>query len=107
MWSVDIDGRNARRLIRVYRDDKPQATICDFGNKQYSSDSRYLYFETGAWVTSSAIHVYDFNTNKERYVLPGNGQLQLFRFGTEELPFGSAPPRQHINAGGITMKWIW
>src|SRR5437667_12035949 len=36
-----------------------------------------------------------------------NGQIQLFRFRLDKVPFNSTLPRQQIDAGGIKLKWNW
>lgn len=35
------------------------------------------------------------------------GQLQLFRFRLDKVPFDTTLPRQQISAGGIKLKWTW
>jgi hypothetical protein len=77
LWSIASDGSDPRRLLRVRLDRKPENTICSFDNKQFSSNGRLLYFETGAWATSGAIHVLDLTTGRERFLLPGGGLTVL------------------------------
>ncbi|HEY2885054.1 MAG TPA: hypothetical protein VGJ08_07560 [Rhizomicrobium sp.] len=36
-----------------------------------------------------------------------DGQLQLFRFRLDKVPFDTTLPRQQISAGGIKLKWTW
>jgi hypothetical protein len=36
-----------------------------------------------------------------------DGQIQLFRFRLDKVPFNSTLPRQQIDAGGIKLKWNW
>jgi hypothetical protein len=73
LWSIAIDGTDARRLLSGHGTRDPRFTICGFQNKQFSSDGRLLYFETPAWATSGAAHVLDLKTGKERFFLPSNG----------------------------------
>ncbi|MEJ0027606.1 MAG: hypothetical protein WDN01_16390 [Rhizomicrobium sp.] len=77
LWSVGADGSNPRALLRAHHDDKPQATICGFDDKQFSSDGRLLYFETPAWATSGALHVLDLRSGRQRYVMASNGATVL------------------------------
>lgn len=36
-----------------------------------------------------------------------DGQIQLFRFRLDKVPFDTTLPRQQISAGGIKLKWTW
>ena len=36
-----------------------------------------------------------------------DGQIQLFRFRLDKVPFNSTLPQQQIDAGGIKLKWNW
>lgn len=36
-----------------------------------------------------------------------DGQIQLFRFRLNKVPFNSTLPAQQIDAGGIKLKWNW
>ena len=35
------------------------------------------------------------------------GQIQLYRFRLNKVPFNSTLPNQQIDAGGIKLKWNW
>ncbi len=73
LWSVNADGRGARKLLTTVRGDDVHHSLCDFSNLQFSSDGNLLYSETPAWATSGAIHVYDFRSGKEHFVIDGDG----------------------------------
>lgn len=36
-----------------------------------------------------------------------DGQIQLYRFRLNKVPFNSTLPNQQIDAGGIKLKWNW
>ncbi len=74
---VDIDGTGDAPLVQANDADEPEAQLCAFQAKQFSSDGARLYFMSTAWATSDAVHVYDFGQRKERYVLPANDLLVL------------------------------
>jgi hypothetical protein len=50
---VAIDGSDDRLLLKG-RSGGPEHQLCDFKNKQFSSDGRRLYFLNPAWATSNA-----------------------------------------------------
>jgi WD40-like Beta Propeller Repeat len=79
LWSVNSDGSGALKLLATHGGENVDGVICDFANMQFNSTGSLLYFETPAWATSGAIHVYDFKTGKERLFLPGNGLQVLSR----------------------------
>jgi len=72
LWTANIDGSGARRLLGIKADNDMHKTLCDFQGAQFSSNGNLLYFETPAWATSGAIHVYDFRAGKEHYVIDGD-----------------------------------
>jgi len=72
LWTANIDGSGARKLLGVRQADDLHKALCAFTDAQFSSDGNLLYFETPAWATSGAIHVYDFRAGKEHYVVDGD-----------------------------------
>ena len=79
LWSIGVDGAGAMKLLALKSDPDVRKTVCAFDNLQFSSSGRLLYFETPAWATSGAVHVYDFKTRTERFFLAGNGVQVLNR----------------------------
>jgi hypothetical protein len=55
----------------------PEHQLCDFKSKQFSSDSRRLYFLNPAWATSDALHAFDVRGGEEHFLLPANDFLVL------------------------------
>lgn len=54
--------------------------VIDPHNLQFSPNSKTLYFETSAWVTSGAIHAVDVDGNHLRFVTDGN-ELRVVQSG--------------------------
>jgi Tol biopolymer transport system component len=54
--------------------------IIDPHNLQFSPNSKTLYFETSAWVTSGAIHAVDIDGNHLRFVTDGS-ELRVVQSG--------------------------
>lgn len=54
--------------------------IIDPHNLQFSPNSKTLYFETSAWVTSGAIHAVDVDGSHLRFVTDG-GELRVVQSG--------------------------
>jgi hypothetical protein len=73
---INADGSGDRLLLRG-RKGSPESQLCDFHNKQFSSDGRRLYFLTPGWATSGALHVFDTRSGDERFVTPANDLLVL------------------------------
>ena len=55
--------------------------IIDPHNLQFSPNSKTLYFETSAWVTSGAIHAVDVDGNHLRFVTDGS-ELRIVQSGS-------------------------
>ena len=73
LWSAGVDGKGAAKLLALKSDPDVRKTVCAFDNLQFSSSGQLLYFETPAWATSGAIHLFDFRSGRERFFLAGNG----------------------------------
>lgn len=77
LWMADADGRAPRRLLELHSEKDVKTTVCAFDSVQFSPDGQILYFETPAWATSGAIHVYDFKTGRESFLMAGDSLLVL------------------------------
>lgn len=73
---INADGSGDKLLLKG-RKDGPEHQLCDFRQKQFSSDGRRLYFLTPGWATSGALHVFDTHSGDERFVTPANDVLVL------------------------------
>lgn len=81
IWMVNTE-KLTKKLI-VYPtfncDDVSKDTI-DPRHLRFSPDSKTLYFETSAWVTTGAVHAIDVDGNNERFVIDGE-ELRIVQFG--------------------------
>lgn len=73
---INVGGGGDRLLLKG-RTGNPETQLCDFRNKQFSSDGRRLYFLTPGSTTSGALHVLDVRSGNERFVMPANDVLVL------------------------------
>jgi hypothetical protein len=71
LWIVSSSGGRARRLVTPRQSADLRRAIGGLGVPVFSPDSRELYFMSAAWATSSAVHVVDIATAKERFVCDG------------------------------------
>jgi hypothetical protein len=70
--------RTGEELLLHGLDSKgPKKTICGFSHKQFTSDSRFIYFLSPAWAVSSGLHRYDTRTKAVTFVLDANDVLVL------------------------------
>src|SRR5689334_1423963 len=82
IWLIDRHGP-ARRLVAAREDQDPPRNLQRFDQPLFSNDGRTLYFNSRAWVTSSALHAVDLVTGRERFVIDGGliGIIQGGRLG--------------------------
>ncbi len=73
---INADGTGDKALL-TGRKGGPDEQLCDFKNKQFSSDGRRLYFLTPGWPMSGALHVYDTHSDDEHFLMPANDLLVL------------------------------
>lgn len=81
IWMVNTE--NVIKKLIVYPtfncDDVSKDTI-DPHHLRFSPDSKTLYFETSAWVTTGAVHAVDVDGKNERFVIDGD-ELRIVQDG--------------------------
>jgi len=111
LWMIGRDGIGARLLVRENEgtpgDEWAETVITRFNEKQFSSDGRYLYFLTPSWVTSSALHVYDFVANRTRYIGPANDLIVLSDCLSSQYHDLLAVKQHRYFVGGGSYNWYW
>jgi hypothetical protein len=73
---INVDGRGDKLLLKGRKGNSEQQ-LCDFRQKQFSSDGRRLYFLTPGWANSGALHVLDMRSGDEHFAVPANNVLVL------------------------------
>lgn len=74
LWIIDLEKKTERLLLEPRPDVLPENTknvIYQFNGKEFSPDSKTIYFTTPAWVVSSAIHAVNIDGTNERYITHG------------------------------------
>lgn len=72
LWVMDATGGNARVLLSPHEDEDPQKNLTEFSHPLFSLDGTAVYFNCAAWVTSGAIHRFDFNTQQTHFLTDGD-----------------------------------
>ena len=104
LWTVGVDGTDARMRLRGRQGDDPERILAAFQQPAFSPDGRTLYFLSAAWATSGAVHALDLATGAERYVCPGNS-LEVVPRGPHA---GHLIVTQHrYFLGGGSYDWAW
>ena len=108
---VRTDGSGVRLLVResegVPGDNWAATVITHFDRKQFSSDGRYVFFQTPAWVTSGALHVYDFLTGRIRYIAPANDVRVLSDCENNEYRDLLVVSQHRYFVAGGSYDWYW
>jgi hypothetical protein len=73
---INADGTGDISLL-TGRKGAPDEQLCDFRDKQFSSDGKQLYFLTPGWPMSGALHVFDMRAGDEHFLMPANDLLVL------------------------------
>jgi hypothetical protein len=73
---INADGTGDKLLLKGQKGD-PNEQLCDFRDKQFSSDGKHLYFLTPGSDSSGALHVLDMHSADDRFVMPANDLLVL------------------------------
>jgi hypothetical protein len=81
IWIVDTKKITKKILVAPHFSCKNVSNvIIDPHNLRFSPDSKTLFFETSAWVTSGAIHAVDIDGNHLRFVTDGS-ELRVVQSG--------------------------
>lgn len=73
IWIINTDKMIKKLLVRPhFTCGDVSKIIIDPNNLQFSPDSKTLYFETSAWVTSGAVHAVDVDGDHLRFVTDGS-----------------------------------
>jgi dipeptidyl aminopeptidase/acylaminoacyl peptidase len=72
LWLMDSSGGNARAIVQHHEDDDVKKNITEINNPLFALNSKALYFQSAAWATSNAIHLYDLKTDKHHFITDGN-----------------------------------
>jgi hypothetical protein len=73
---INADGTGDKSLL-TGRKGAPDEQLCDFRNKQFSSDGKRVYFLTPGWPMAGALHVLDMRSGDEHFLMPANDVLVL------------------------------
>ena len=104
---VNTDGTEDKPMINGHKGDG-QDQLCVFRNKQFSSDGRRLYFLSPAWTATGALHVYDTQTHKLRFVMPANDLLVLnFCRGEHKDDIVVETHRYFVFGGSYDWYWLY
>ncbi len=104
LWTVRVDGSNARLRVRGKTAMTVEETVAAIQSPEFSPDGSRVFFLGGGWVTSSAVHVLDLNSGRVRFVCPGNS-LEVIRNGQYR---GHLIVSQHrYFMGGGSYDWLW
>ena len=104
LWQIRADGKEPTRLVGCRKSEKMEEVIAGFGKPQFSCDGRYVFFETPAWTTSSAVHVVDTTNAKEHFVCAG-GDVEVVCAG--EYRDGLLVQQHRYFIGGGSYDWYW
>lgn len=81
IWLLDKENKIKILLVKPNFDCSDASNmIINPHNLQFSPDSKTLYFETSAWITTGAIHAVDLGTHHVRFVCSGS-QLRVISYG--------------------------
>lgn len=104
LWTVRVDGGDARRWVRGRASDEPAQALAQLHTPRWAPNGLRIYFLSSAWVTSNAVHEVEVATGRERFIAPGNS--------LEVVPSGGfaghllVEQHRYFLAGG-SYDWIW
>jgi len=107
LMSLDIASGRVTMLVAARSGKASETQLCNFADKQYSSDGSRLYFSTPGWATSGALWVYDVPRRTASYLLPSNGFLVLANCQSDDYRDKLAVSQHRYFAFGGSFDWYW
>lgn len=72
LWVQDVSNGSKHCILRGRFASDAESTIAGMSGLRFSRDGTRLFFSSAAWATSSAVHVVDLATGRERFVIDGS-----------------------------------
>lgn len=107
LWTVNADGSGAKKLLGLHSAKDMHAVVCAFNAVQFSSNGQRAYFETPAWATSGAVHVYDFKSGHERFFTDGDDLTVLSSCMSDQYRDALIMAKHRYFAFGGSYDWYW
>jgi hypothetical protein len=107
LMSVNVKSGHVTTLALARSNKGSEAQLCNFLDKQFSSDGRRLYFSTPGWVTSGALWMYDAVHHTASFLLPSNGFLVLANCQSPDYRDKLAVSQHRYFAFGGSFDWYW
>ncbi|HSU17931.1 hypothetical protein [Longimicrobium sp.] len=71
LWTVAADGTRRTMRVRGHGARPVERIVAAMQDPQFSPGGRRIYFASAAWAVSAAVHVFDLDAGRERFVAPG------------------------------------
>jgi hypothetical protein len=107
LMSVDVTSGRVATLATAHSGAKSESQLCNFLDKQFSSDGTRLYFSTPGWATSGALWMHDAVHHTTSYLLPSNGFQVLADCTAEDYRDKLAVSQHRYFAFGGSFDWYW
>lgn len=105
LCAIRIDGSEPKILLNSRQDHKKYPDIESFWNLQFTNDGEWLYFQSHAWATSSAIFRLDMRTGLDVFICPGNS-LEILVDGDYEGYLIVSQHKYYIGGGSYDCRWL-
>lgn len=107
IWMVNNKLMTKKLLVSPYFTcDDVTKVILDPHHLRFSPDSKTLYFETSAWVTSGAVHAVNVDGKNERFVVDGD-DLHIVQTGKYKGNLIVNQHRYHDKGGSYNWDWLF
>ena len=107
IWIVNTEKMTKKLLVPPhFTCSDVTKLIIDPHHLRFSLDSKTLYFETSAWVTSGAVHAVNIDEKNERFVTDGT-ELQIVQTGSYKGDLIVSQHRYHDKGGSYNWDWLF
>lgn len=107
LWIYNVKTHKKRLIVNYnFFCDVSEKMILHIEYIKFSLDSKIIYFETGAWIHSDAIHAVNVDGSGEHYLMPGDG-IEIIQKGDSKGDLVVNQHRYFIQGGSFDWYWLY
>ncbi len=107
LWVYNVKTQKKKLLVNYnFFCDVPEKMILHIEDIKFSPDSKIIYFQTGAWLHSDAIHAVNIDGSREHYLIPGDS-LEIIQKGDSKGDLVVSQSRYFIEGGSFDWYWLY
>jgi len=107
LWIYNVKTKKKKLLVNYnFFCDVPEKMILHIEDMKFSPDSKIIYFQTGAWLHSDAVHAVNIDGSGEHYLIPGDS-IDIIQKGDSKGDLVVSQYRYFVEGGSFIWFWLY